>query len=452
VNRRRFLQTATASAACAGSKENTKPNVLLIVTDDQRADTIAALGNRHIITPNLDRLARRSVVFRNAYCMGGNNGAVCTPSRNMLFSGRAYTRYGLLASASQPNFPDAMREAGYETYHHGKRGNSATEIQARFETCKYIHEEAARRSGVPGRIIAEDAIAFVRERKPGSKPFFLSLAFEAPHDPRTPEPRDADYYAKNPPPLPRNFLPVHPFDNGEMEIRDELLAPWPRTREEIQRQLIEYYAVITGLDRQIGRILRQVEEASAANGRGMIVIFTSDQGLALGSHGLLGKQSLYDAAMRSPLLISAPGITPGTSNALAYLFDLFPTVLDLIGVQRPPGLDGLSLAPCLSRKSHQVRQHLYLGYKACQRAVRDGRYKLIVYPDIHKRQLFDLQADPDEMRDLSAEPRYAARIDAMLVRLKALQQQFGDTLPLAAPQPSPAQWTPPKTASRGPAA
>ncbi|HYP15018.1 MAG TPA: sulfatase-like hydrolase/transferase [Bryobacteraceae bacterium] len=446
MHRRNFLSKLGGVAAAAHpilQGQARKPNVLLILTDDQRADTLHALGNPHIRTPNLDALSRRSMVFRNAYCMGGNSAAVCTPSRNMIMSGRAYTRYESQAPASAPNIPDAFRAAGYDTYHHGKRGNSATVIQARFETCKYIDEHGARESASPGQTIADDAIAYLHAH-PKDRPFFLSLSFEAPHDPRVPSPEDKAWYSAHPVPAPRNFLPVHPFDNGEMVVRDELLAAWPRRKEEIQEHLRDYYAVITGLDRQIGRVLAALDATKQAENT--IVIFTSDQGLAIGSHGLMGKQNLYDAGMKVPMLIAAPGIRSGTSDALVYLMDLFPTVLELAGIPQATGIDGRSFASCLRRTSDSAREALFFGYRACQRAVRDCRYKLTVYPEVHRMQLFDLVDDPDEMRDLSKQPQQAERIQAMLGNLRKLQEEYGDTQPLRSENPRPPAWRPPEKA------
>src|SRR5688500_7975569 len=150
----------------AQSPDKAKPNVIFLFTDDQRADTIGALGNEHIRTPRLDALARRGFVFRNAYCMGGNSPAVCLPSRNMLLSGRTYFRWqGPQAPADERTFPAAMKAAGYETYHHGKRGNSALAIQATFDTNKYVSDNEDRTSGEPCQTIVNEAIDFLRSRK-----------------------------------------------------------------------------------------------------------------------------------------------------------------------------------------------------------------------------------------------------------------------------------------------
>jgi arylsulfatase A-like enzyme len=415
-----------------------RPNILLLVADDQRADTIAALGNPHIHTPSLDTLAAQSAQFTRCYCMGGNNPAVCLPSRNMLLSGRAYTRYGRFAPGSEPNFPDALRANTYYTCHFGKRGNSAEEIQARFDSNNYLDEHELRRSADPGRIAADRAIAFL-EQRPKDQPFFLYVAFEAPHDPRLPRPEDAARYAKTDLPLPPNFLPVHPFDNGEMTVRDELLAPWPRTESEIRRHLRDYYATITGLDRQVGRVLQSLEERGLANDT--LVIYTSDQGLALGSHGLMGKQNLYEHSMRVPLLLRGPGVKPGPRDAMVYLTDLFPTVLDWLGLRLPATLDGFSFKTALQLPAARARGGIFTAYRDCQRAWRDDRYKLILYPRINRAQLFDLASDPDEKSDLSAQQ--PERVEAMKQLLRQAQQRFGDPFALESLKPQPAEWNPP---------
>lgn len=413
---------------------NGQPNVLFLFADDQRADTIAALGNPVIQTPNLDSLVRSGFVLNNAYCLGANIPAVCTPSRNMLLSGRAYFRWkGNLAPADAPNFPDALKEAGYETYHHGKKGNSATLIQARFDHNKYLaNDEADRRRGEPGQAIVDDAIAFLKER-PNSKPFFMYLAFANPHDPRVAAQKYLELYSRDRIPLPKNYLPIHPFNNGEMTVRDEQLAPWPRTEGEMRRHLHEYYAVISGLDYHIGRLLRTLKELQLDSNT--LIIYSADHGLAVGSHGLMGKQNLYEHSMKAPLIFTGPGIRPGRSDALVYLLDIFPTVCELVGAKLPAGLDGKSFAGILRGKQTGVRGTLFLAYRDVQRAVRDERWKFIRYPQINKTQLFDLQTDPEETHDLAGEPSQAVRLDRMTAQLREWQKQLGDSAPLSSDQP-----------------
>ncbi|MCA9014239.1 MAG: sulfatase-like hydrolase/transferase, partial [Planctomycetaceae bacterium] len=274
----------------AAEAQKQKPNVLFLFTDDQRADTIHALGNSLIKTPNLDELVRSGFVFNNAYCLGSNSGAVCVCSRNMLLSGRTYFRWtGRYASADKPNFPDSMKQAGYYTYHHGKKGNTAAEIHKRFDQSKYLNDEQARLLGQPGKEIVDNAIQFLKTKQ--DKPFFMYLAFACPHDPRVADQEYMDLYQRDQIPLPKNYLPLHPFNNGEQVVRDELLAGFPRTKEEIKKHLHDYYADITGLDGHIGRLLNALKESGEYENT--VIIFSSDHGLAVGSHGLMGKQSLY---------------------------------------------------------------------------------------------------------------------------------------------------------------
>jgi arylsulfatase A-like enzyme len=418
-----------------------RPNVVFLFTDDQRADGARALGNPALHTPNLDGLVKSGFTFTNAYCLGSDMPAVCTPSRNMLLSGRAYFRWkGPQAPADGPSFAAAMKAAGYETYHHGKRGNTSLNLQKHFDHSAYVNESKERASGQPGKTIVDAAIQFLGKRK-SNRPFFLYLAFEAPHDPRVAAREYLDRYAPEKLPLPTNYLPVHPFDNGEMLVRDEKLERWPRTEAAVRRHLHEYYAVITGLDFHIGRLLAELRRLKLD--RDTLIVFSSDHGLAMGSHGLMGKQSLYDAAMKSPLVIAGPGVPKGESAALAYLMDIFPTVCDLCGAKTPGGLDGRSLAPILAGKSDKVRDSLFLAYRDVQRAVRDDRWKLIRYPKINRTQLFDLKADPHETTDVAADPTNAKRIEAMMAQMRGWQKALGDAAPLSVAKPGDGRFVPP---------
>ncbi len=422
--------------------ESPKPNILFLFADDQRTDTIGALGNPIIKTPTMDGLVKRGFTFRNAYCLGSNSPAVCSPSRNMLLSGRAYFRWtGPQASADQPNFPTALREAGYQTYHHGKRGNTALLIQQQFETNKYLqNDEQERRNGEPGKIIVDDAIAFLEQRK-SDKPFCMYLAFGNPHDPRVAAKKYLDLYDRHQIPLPKNYLPLHPFNNGEQTVRDEQLAPWPRTEDEIRKQLHDYYAVISALDGHLGRLIETLKEKHLFENT--IIVFSADHGLAMGSHGLMGKQSLYEHSMKAPLIFAGPGIPQGNSDALAYLLDIFPTLCDLTGSPIPNGLDGRSLKPIITGQAKSVRKTLACAYRDVQRSIRDERWKLIRYPQINKTQLFDLHSDPQEIHNLADDSSQAKRVAQMLRQLAEWQQNVGDRLPLTSDKPQPAEWTPP---------
>lgn len=425
-----------------------KPNVLVLLSDDQRFDTIAALGNPEIRTPHLDALARRGFAFTRAFCMGAMQGAVCVPSRAMILSGRSLFRAPAALPAPLPLWPESMRQAGYRDFFTGKWHNNAPSFARAFTAGEAIffggmsdqnrvpvhrfdpsgkYGPATRRIGekFSSELFADAAIDFLKGHK-GPEPFFLEVAFTSPHDPRTPPGEFASMYDPAKLALPPNFLPEHPFDNGEMKVRDEKLEAWPRAPEKIRGHIAAYYGMISHLDAQVGRILQALEETGRA--KNTIVLFMSDHGLAVGRHGLLGKQNLYEHSMRPPLLFAGPGIPVGRSDALCYLFDLFPTVCDLAGVPVPEGVEGKSLAPILRGRALKVRETIFGAYREVQRSIRTERWKLIRYPKIDRTQLFDLDADPDEMKDLAADPAHAGRLQEMMDLLKRHQAEFGDTL------------------------
>ena len=424
------------SAAMTTPKK--RPNVLFLFTDDQREDTVAALGNPHIITPNLDGLVKEGFAFTNAYCMGGNSAAVCLPSRKMTLRGRSWFSVDTVPP-NGPCFPATMNKAGYATYHHGKRGNVDKWAHGFFDQSHYLNDGVDRTSGYPGKPVADDAIAFLREHKKNDsgRPFFMYLAFGNPHDPRVAAKEYMDLYDPEKIPLPPNFLPFHPFNNGEMKIRDERLAPWPRTPEVIRKHLRDYYAVVTALDAQIGRILAALKEIGEYDNT--IILFSSDQGIAIGSHGLMGKQNLYEHSMGAPLFFTGPRIPKGkSSDAFAYLFDIYPTVCELVGAETPKSLEGKSLAGIVQGTSAGVRDTILLAYKNVQRAVRRGQWKLIRYPEVNVTQLFDLEADPYETKNLADDPAQAERVKELMDVLAEEQKRFGDKAPLTVENPKPA--------------
>ncbi len=344
------LLAALASVAAAN-----RPNILFLFADDQRADTIGAWGNPHIQTPHLDRLAAAGFSFRGNYCFGGNSGAVCVPSRAMLLSGKTWFHVNTATLEGTKLLPELFGEHGYVTFGTGKWHNGQASWLRAFQQGQAVmfggmsdHTKVPIRDlGTDGKLTAErlgqkfsselfaDAAIRFLKRHRGPQPFFLYVAFTAPHDPRMPPLTFREAYYRNRPPLPANFLPQLPFDNGMMAGgRDENLAAWPRTEAVIRNQLAEYYGLITHLDEQIGRLLAALKRSGQAEDT--LILYAADNGLALGSHGLLGKQSVFEHSMRVPLIIAGPGIPAGRSTeAFTYLFDLFPTLCDVIGLPRP---------------------------------------------------------------------------------------------------------------------
>ena len=443
-----LLLSLSATATTAA----TKPNILILFADDQRADTIGAHGNAHIKTPVIDGLVRDGTSFRRNYVMGGNSGAVCVPSRAMLMTGKTWFAMNTATLAGEKLLPELFGEHGYTTFGTGKWHNGQPSWLRAFQKGERImfggmsdHEKVPVRDLDPDgklteqrigekfstELFADAAIRFLEQHDPaaGAKPFFCYVAFTAPHDPRQPPPGfPADYTSR--PPLPRNFLPQLPFDNGAMTGgRDENLGAWPRTEAMIRDQLAEYYAMVEHMDAQIGRILAVLKTRGLAENT--IIVYAADNGLALGSHGLLGKQSVFEHSMRTPLIIAGPGLPKGKSTAaFTYLFDLFPTLCELAGVPAPAGVFGESLRPLWDGSKSSLRDTVFLPYIQIQRAVRDERWKLIRYPKLGFSQLFDLQADPDETRSVYDDPARAPDIARLTAAMQRWQQKVGDTLGL----------------------
>jgi len=319
--------------------------------------------------------------------MGSMAGAVCLPSRTMLATGLSLWHIpngrAKETPPDVPILPELLKRAGYLTFHHGKAGNACTFANAAFDT-----NIESRSHGNP------------LDAKTHTDPAKLTLS--------------------------KNFMPRHPFDNGDLWIRDEMLAPFPRPPEAMRRHLADYYAVCTYIDAQVGRLLEIIKDRGMTGNT--IVIFSSDQGLAVGGrHGLMGKQNLYEH-VKPPLIFAGPGIPHGQSDALVYLFDLFPTICELAGAETPGKVEGKSLLPIIRGEKDKVRDYLLGAYKATQRMVRDERWKLIKYHvggEKH-RQLFDLQADPDEVRNLAHDPAYAAQLARLEKLLERARAEFDD--------------------------
>jgi arylsulfatase A-like enzyme len=379
----------------------------------------------------------------------------------MLLSGRSLAQIDekLL---KYPTWPHAFSAAGYATFATGKWHNGPPSISKSFQQAKALFVggmanplKAPTSDMLPtGKLTAakvspkhlceeatDETLAFLKSQD-GKQPFFSYLAFDGPHDPHiVPEGFPIDY-APASIPLPPNFLPQHPFDNGEMVIRDEQLLPWPRKQTDIQTMLAEYYRYISFLDAQVGRVLDAVDASPyAAN---TIIVYAADSGVARGSHGLIGKQNLYEHSMRVPLIVAGPGIAADRrTEAMCYLFDVLPTLGKLCGVAEPKGSNGREFAEVLKDPAQPGRPFLMFGYKTIQKALNDGRWKLIRYPHVDRTQLFDLQTDPYETKDLSALPEHAERIKAMLAKLAAEMKADGDNDPLTAAKVLPADWKAP---------
>lgn len=458
---RQLIYSLIFIATCsAGIQADERPNVLFIFMDDQQADTIAALGNQYIQTPNLDRLVKRGVSFDRAYMQGGMNGATCVPSRAMLLSGRSLFHIDekLL---KHPTWPAAFARSGYTTFISGKWHNGEASLPRCFQEAKSIFAggmtnplKAKLSNMVDGNLttpancqqhacaqFADEAIEFIKRQH--QKPFFCYLPFDGPHDPHIVPDSFTLHYDAQKIPLPANFLPQHPWNNGEMLVRDEALLSWPRNPDQVREMIAEYYRYISYLDQQIGRVLDALE--ASPSGRNTIIVFSADSGVARGQHGLIGKQNCYEHSLRVPLVIAGPGIVRGQwTHAMCYLFDVMPTLGKLCSVPSMDASEGLEFSAVLKEPGKSHRPVLVFAYKNVQRAIRDNHWKLIRYPLINKNQLFDLQTDPFEIKNLAEIPEHRGKVNELISILIGELKMIGDVAPLTVSNPLPPNWNPVK--------
>jgi len=286
-----------------------------------------------------------------------------------------------------------------------------------FSICDRI--EAGKHSS---ELMREAAVSYI-ENHDGGKPFYMYVSFLAPHDPRTMPDKFRNMYDPDDIRLPESFAEKHEIDYGLCDgtERDERLAPTPRTKKDIKRHIAEYYAMISHLDDNVGQIMDAAVKKGIADDT--IFVFAADNGLAVGCHGLMGKQNLYEHSIRVPLIISGRGIPKNLrKNEYVYLHDLYPTLCDLSGSKIPKTVESKSLVDVINGGAGY--ETLYFAYENKIRSVKDGRFKLMEYRHGNTKatQLFDLQNDPEELRNLGGDPKYAGEIK----RLRALMLQCRD--------------------------
>ncbi|MBK8094949.1 MAG: sulfatase-like hydrolase/transferase [Verrucomicrobiaceae bacterium] len=443
-----------------------KPNVLFLFADDFTYEAVRAFGHTDIDTPNLDRLAARGTTFTHAYNMGSWSGAVCVASRTMLITGRSVWSADAIYKATDKErragvlWPQLMSKAGYKTYMTGK-----WHIQTDATKCFDVTRDV--RAGMPktvpqsynrplagqpdpwnaadesiggfwegGRhwseVAADHTIDFLKDAKAGTEPFFIYAAFNAPHDPRQSPQAYLDKYPLSRIAVPQSFLPEYPHKDDigcPHSLRDENLAPMPRTELAVKTHRREYYALISHLDTQIGRVLDALDASGQAENTW--IFFTADHGLAVGHHGLFGKQNMHDHSVRVPFLVAGPGVAKGAQKDTSiYLQDVMATALDLAGAERPAHVFFNSVRPLLSGEKSRY-ESIYGAYLGLQRAITHQGWKLIAYPKAKVLRLYDLKADPLERTDLAADPAQATRKKELLGRLVQLSADLDDKVDLS---------------------
>lgn len=428
----------------SSAAEAKRPNILFILVDDQSPFDLKVYNPESPLeTPHLDRLAREGMVFDGAYHMGSYSGAVCMPSRHMIMSGRTVWHLPNAPQAMQKDLcppgleqqtiPAVFNRAGYATMRTCKQGNSYEAANKLFT----VRHDATKRGGTPetgsewhgDRVM--DYLA-QRESEKDTKPFLIYYGFSHPHDERDGTPELLAKYGavnhtdKSAPPtenltapkLPPNYLPAHPFHHGHPGLRDEVAVSgvWERRDERtIRNELGREFACSENIDIQIGRVLAKLEAGGELENT--YIIYTADHGMAIGRHGLQGKQNLYQHTWRVPFIVRGPGIEPGSRvEGNIYLLDVLATLCDLAGVAAPETSEGTSFKPVLTGEKQTVRDVLYGAYnggtKPGMRSVKQGDWKLIQYDvmngSVRETQLFNLKDNPEEFLAEHHDPKVIA--------------------------------------------
>lgn len=442
------ISMLSSTQSCQSEKE--KPNILFIFADDQRADALGCAGNPYIRTPNIDKLAENGLRFTNCYVMGGHHGAISAPSRAMLLSGKyLFNVYDKLEGVK--TMPMHFAENGYVTFGTGKWHNEKTAFEAAFQKGENVFlggmadhfnipvcdmgadgklSEPVKK-GYSTDLFAGAAVRFINSYAEGDreKPFFCYVAFTASHDPYSPKTGYIDMYSPDSIRLPENFMPLHPFAFDDLLVRDENLTGWPRDPETIRSILADYYGIITHMDDKIGEITEALKRHNLYHNT--IIVYAADNGLAIGSHGLLGKQNLYEHSTRVPFIISGPGIPEGKeSDALVYLLDIYPTLAQLVSLPAPSDVDGETLFPIINGSSQEVRSSLFTVYRNTVRAVRTKEWKLIRYPERDYTQMFNLVNDPHELYNLAGDTSLQPKAEVLFELMQKWQVTTGDTISL----------------------
>ncbi len=449
-----------------------QPNFLFVLVDDQSPFDLKTYDSNSILeTPNIDKLAAEGMVFEDARHMGGWIGGVCGPSRHMIMSGRYLWDLPSYKTFTKINCPDNLEQqtmgavfnrAGYKTMRTCKRGNSYQEANNQFTV---VHDATKRggtdEKGSPWH--SKQVLNYLSDRESNQEkdPFLIYFGFSHPHDTRdgTPE-LLAKYGAVNhkdennlpqanskQPPLQENYLEKHPFFHGHPELRDEerVSGVWKnRDEQTVRNELGREYACSENIDIQLGKVLKRLEDMGELDNT--YIIYTSDHGMSIGRHGLMGKQNLYEHTWRVPFIVKGPGIKVGSRvQGNIYLADILPTLCDLAGINTPETVMSKSFKLVLDGAKKSIRDVMYGAYcggtKPGMRTVKKGDWKLIKYDlmdgTIRETQLFNLAENPYEYlpehnrtgpmeTNLASNPEYADKLVEMEALLLEQMKNYND--------------------------
>ncbi len=436
---------------------NIKPNIIFLLTDDQRWDALGVMGNTIIKTPNMDRLATAGILFQNAFVTT----AICCVSRASILTGQYESRHqihdfdtDLLPAESAKTYPALLKDAGYNLGFIGKYGVGHHPPFSIFDFV-FDTENGGKAqpdyitSGANGRMIHDtdtigSSIQTFLEQFGENGPFCLSVSFKAPHeqdgDPPTYVIQDKykDYYNEVSIPLPVTADPVYWEKLPDLLRTDANFgrARWKglfETPELYQENVKNYYRLITGVDDVIGNMMNKLKNLGIADNT--IIILMGDNGMFLGEHGMEGKWYAYEESIRVPLFIYAPNLPDKIKQyrapQMALNIDIAPTILSMAGVPVPKEMQGVNLFDVIENKIPERKeyfyQHYFLGGERIPRveAVVTKDFKYINWVEHNFEELFDTRHDPHETENLSTDAKYNSKMNELRKRYKQLKVTHG---------------------------
>src|SRR2546421_2281064 len=476
----RYLSIALLTALLAASAGTAadRPNVLFILCDDLRWDCLGCAGHPHLKTPNIDRLAREGVHFKNTFCTT----SLCSPSRASILSGLYAHSHRVLNNFTEypndlPSFPKALHAAGYETaylgkWHMGEENDGKRpgfdhfvphKGQGKYYDTEFNFDGRDRRV-VPGyytHVVTDLALDWLRRSR--QKPFLLMIGHKAPHSFYVPEPKYAHAFDHVPVEYPKSAFQLddkpawfktrlttwHGIYGPLFDFRKQFPDSRPEAVKDFAAMTRTYWATILSVDDSVSRVYDALKTMGQLDNT--VIVFATDNGLLNGEHGMVDKRTMHEPSIRVPLVVRYPGLTPADRPKLVEQMvlheDAAPSLLDLCGTEPLPGMHGRSWKKLVQGDAtgwrtswfYEYNYEKQFPYTPNVRGVRTDEWKYIHYPhgdggpDRHKAELYHIKADPDESRNLIDDPRYAGKVKELQAELARLMKARGvekDVMPL----------------------
>jgi arylsulfatase A-like enzyme len=447
-----LVVTASYLAALCPARAADRPNFVIMMTDDQRWDAMSCAGNKILQTPNMDRIAREGMRFRNAFVTN----SLCAPSRATLLTGLYSHAHGVVDNksksipATQPILPDLLRQAGYEVAFCGKSHMAGALRDRQWDYYfgyrgQGIYNNPLIAEGTDGKderypgymddVVTGKAVEWIKRKH--DKPFCLFLFFKAPHRSWTPAERHKELFKDVTIPKPDTYddnlkgYPGKPRAFADADNKIGSFADVP-SLEFVK----DYYRTLVAVDENVGRVHEALQQSGRLDDTAML--FTSDNGFFHGEWHLMDKRLMHEPSLRVPMLIRYPEMVKGGSlnDKMVLNVDIAPTLLEMAGAQPTYKMHGRSMVPLLKGKNDGWRKDFLYEYFEFpgdhsvkkNRGVRTERWKLIHYfEEPQEFELYDLKEDPGEKRNLYGNPKHAKLTDQLMKRIAELRSETGDT-------------------------